>query len=254
MEVRRDAAESGFTLIELLVVISVIALLIALLLPVLEQARVQANQIACASQIRQIGFATLSYAADEENAFPINEYGTATSVHLSFIANTSFSGPGLKLYEYAGGELSLFICPSDTVHTDPTNWMFHHPNSAGWIGPGHGRFGDPRMSYNYSHRLFGRHTPWSTPMANIPGRRVTDVRSPTVCYMWLDATADWSGIQWHDPPYDTFGGYGWEYVHSDLDNFNFVDGHVEAIDTTRLPPPVDYGVTEYLHYTNDPDF
>ena len=71
----RAAARNGFTLIELLVVIPVIALL----LPALERARVQANQIACASQIRHLGVATLSYAADGEDAFPINEYGGATS-------------------------------------------------------------------------------------------------------------------------------------------------------------------------------
>jgi prepilin-type N-terminal cleavage/methylation domain-containing protein len=215
---RHRSGKTAFTLIELLVVISIIALLISLLLPALGQARGMANQIACAGQLRQMNIATLSYASDEADAFPINEYGSATSGHLDFISNPSFYGPGLKLYEYTGGDLSLFICPSDRTHTDSSHWMYSPAaGGPGFKGPGHARFGDPRMSYNYSHRLFGRHVASSAPVLNMPGRHVTDVRSPSICTLWNDATADWSGIQWHDPPYDTFGGYGWEYIHRGLD-------------------------------------
>jgi prepilin-type N-terminal cleavage/methylation domain-containing protein len=52
----------GFSLIELIVVIGIIALLIALLLPALRRARLQAKYVACQSNMRQIGQAMMIYA------------------------------------------------------------------------------------------------------------------------------------------------------------------------------------------------
>ncbi|MGR3296284.1 MAG: type II secretion system protein [Candidatus Bathyanammoxibius sp.] len=55
----------GFTLIELLVVIAVIALLLAILIPVLSSAREQAQRVVCLSNLRQLTLAWILYA--EEN-------------------------------------------------------------------------------------------------------------------------------------------------------------------------------------------
>ncbi len=60
----------GFTLIELLVVISVIALLMALLLPALQRARNQARAVVCQSRLKQWGPALASYLQDNEGCFP----------------------------------------------------------------------------------------------------------------------------------------------------------------------------------------
>ncbi len=61
---------SAFTLIELLVVIAIIALLIAILLPALGQARLAGRSTVCGSRLQQLGIATTAYLNDFDNALP----------------------------------------------------------------------------------------------------------------------------------------------------------------------------------------
>jgi prepilin-type N-terminal cleavage/methylation domain-containing protein/prepilin-type processing-associated H-X9-DG protein len=60
----------GFTLVELLVVIGIIAVLIGMLLPSLNQARVQAKSIACLSNLRSLGTGFQMYAGENHGCLP----------------------------------------------------------------------------------------------------------------------------------------------------------------------------------------
>ena len=91
---RSSNKSQGFTLIELLVVIAIIAILAAILFPVFARAREKAKQIACTSNVKQMGLAWLQYIQDNDEVFPPRNSGTgATGVALA-AANGWAGQPG----------------------------------------------------------------------------------------------------------------------------------------------------------------
>lgn len=73
---------SAFTLIELLVVISIIAILVALLLPALSEARKTSDRAKCLANVRSLGQAYFAFSADrnyEGHPYPVASAGAAKS-------------------------------------------------------------------------------------------------------------------------------------------------------------------------------
>jgi len=112
----------AFTLVELLVVIAVLAILAAILLPTLGQAKLSARRITCVNNLRQLGLASQMYWDDHEgDAFRYSAGATngGTVYWFGWIepwvpgneGQRAFEASAGALYPYLGGR-GVEVCPS----------------------------------------------------------------------------------------------------------------------------------------------
>jgi prepilin-type N-terminal cleavage/methylation domain-containing protein/prepilin-type processing-associated H-X9-DG protein len=118
--IRSSPVLRAFSLIELLCVIAIISLLVALLLPALNQARGRARRVECVSHLRQVGMAFQAFAHDHNGLFPMAVPGNAGG-SLEFAQNAyRLQGQfyfGFRHLQVLSNEIitpKLIICPTDT--------------------------------------------------------------------------------------------------------------------------------------------
>lgn len=175
----------GFTLIELLVAIAIIGILIALLLPAIQQAREAARRTQCRSHLKQIGVALHNYH-DVHGMFPLN-YGNGpyneSNTGASWLAfllpqleqaplyhQIRFGAPANDPANLAVSQtvVDVYLCPSDS-HGGGV--MFDRRNT-----------NEPQAVTNYKACL-GSNWDWGTfaPVSSQSGRNANQTDGLELC-------------------------------------------------------------------------
>ncbi len=225
--------EKAFTLIELLVVVAIIALLISMLLPSLNQARDLARATACLANQKQIGIALMGY---------VNEYGGTYPIGVKIVP-TSWppTVPGRPhpqlLLPYTNRSFDLWVCPTDPTPGNYIWWWFHDKpdfNNAA---------GTNRMSYMFNERILSGPRNLRTIVTT------SRMRQPARVGYMTDGCIYPNGWSWYTLDYDNplrgidIWHYRIDWTHLDSVNVLFGDMHAatenqSGISTRVLSEPI----------------
>jgi len=101
-------ANRGFTLVELLVVVSIIAMLLALLTPALDQAIYQAELTVCGAGLDSIATTVVTRAMEKRRQYPVRTSGPEP-YRITSVPTNRDDRPAIR--DYLGGSLDLLVCP-----------------------------------------------------------------------------------------------------------------------------------------------
>jgi prepilin-type N-terminal cleavage/methylation domain-containing protein/prepilin-type processing-associated H-X9-DG protein len=218
--IRPIRRQYGFTLIELLVVIAVIAIVAAVLFPVFSAAREKARQVSCISNIQQLGKATMMYAQDFDETYPLGLISCSQGGYFW----TEWTGQTGDR-PCSGFQLTWM----DLLYPYVRNWSIYHCPSTRFAHANFAPIGTPRDRVEYSYgvsfyfsRLYDTYTgTWRQPPTTRPTLSLHEVIRPEEKVYIADSAGGYNG----QTPYPWLYIDSIQFRHINGVNIGFADGH-----------------------------